>query len=90
MHELKQLADKNDKDRKRLSSILLIFAGLGVIIVGIVAPFFYWYVIMHATCAPSDDFCGMGAPLVILFFSLPCGLIGIVTLLIGIFSSNRE
>jgi hypothetical protein len=88
MQETQNFDDKNDRNSKRLRSYqgtFLIVAGIGVIIVAMVAPLFYWYVIMHATCAPSDDLCGMNTGMVLLLFSLPCVLIGLVMLLVGLF-----
>jgi hypothetical protein len=90
MHESQRFNDKDWRNKKRRLRNFLLSGGLVVIIIAIAAPFFRWYVIMHATCGPSDDLCGLGTALVVLSFSLPCLVIGIVMLLFGVISLYQE
>ena len=67
----------------------LIAAGIAIAVVGMGWPFFRWYVLMHATCAPSNDFCGMENMLLIMFLGVPCLLLGLLLMMMGLLISDR-
>ncbi|GCE28891.1 hypothetical protein KDA_43750 [Dictyobacter alpinus] len=71
------------------SKRLLITSGIALALFGIIFPFFRWYVLMHATCAPSNDFCGVDGAMVIVFVSIPCFLLGLLSILRGLILTDQ-
>lgn len=67
----------------------LIGVGIAIALIGTSAPFFNWYVLMRATCPPSDDLCGMENILLFMFVSIPCLLLGTILFLIGLILTDR-
>lgn len=73
----------------RRRKCVLIGLGMALAIFGIAFPLFRWYVLMHATCEPSNDLCGLENVYIFLFLSIPCLLFGLLLILIGLLVTDR-